>query len=426
MYFYDIIEKKRNKQHLSKEEIDFAVQAFVEGSVSKEQMSSLLMAIVLNGMSYEETLNLTLAMKNSSETLEFKEYLVDKHSTGGVSDSTTLILTPTLAALGVKVAKMSGRSLGFTGGTIDKLEVFEGYNANKTLEEFTDIINKINCSIISQTANLAYADKLIYDLRNKTATVDSIPLIASSIMSKKLASGAKFLLLNVHYGSGAFMQRKKDAIKLARVMVKIGNDSGVLTRACVSNMNVPLASGVGCTNEVISVVHAINGEQSNLLKLSKELCVIILCEVKKISSSVALKLVNETLHSGKTLAKLKELISEHGGKTEILDNINSVAKAKYKVNLTSKEQGYVKNIDARTVAKAVNHLKELNKDENTKKLVGVNLNVKVNTKVNPNDVLLEIFVNDKKHAEKVTGELYHAFRFSRFKTKEKKLIAKII
>lgn len=426
MYFYDIIEKKRNKQHLSKEEIDFAVQAFVEGSVSKEQMSSLLMAIVLNGMTYEETLNLTLAMKNSSETLEFKEYLVDKHSTGGVSDSTTLILTPTLAALGVKVAKMSGRSLGFTGGTIDKLEVFEGYNANKTLEEFTDIINKINCSIISQTANLAYADKLIYDLRNKTATVDSIPLIASSIMSKKLASGAKFLLLNVHYGSGAFMQRKKDAIKLARVMVKIGNDSGVLTRACVSNMNVPLASGVGCTNEVISVVHAINGEQSNLLKLSKELCVIILCEVKKISSSVALKLVNETLHSGKTLAKLKELISEHGGKTEILDNINSVAKAKYKVNLTSKEQGYVKNIDARTVAKAVNHLKELNKDENTKKLVGVNLNVKVNTKVNPNDVLLEIFVNDKKHAEKVTGELYHAFRFSRFKTKEKKLIAKII
>jgi pyrimidine-nucleoside phosphorylase len=426
MYFYDIIEKKRNKQHLSKEEIDFAVHAFVEGSVSKEQMSSLLMAIVLNGMTYEETLNLTLAMKNSSETLEFKEYLVDKHSTGGVSDSTTLILTPTLAALGVKVAKMSGRSLGFTGGTIDKLEVFEGYNANKTLEEFTGIINKINCSIISQTANLAYADKLIYDLRNKTATVDSIPLIASSIMSKKLASGAKFLVLNVHYGSGAFMQRKKDAIKLARVMVKIGNDSGVLTRACVSNMNVPLASGVGCTNEVISVVHAINGEQSNLLKLSKELCVIILCEVKKISSSVALKLVNETLHSGKTLAKLKELISEHGGKTEILDNINSVAKAKYKVNLTSKEQGYVKNIDARTVAKAVNHLKELNKDESTKKLVGVNLNVKVNTKVKPDDVLLEIFVNDKKHAEKVTDELYHAFRFSRFKTKEKKLIAKII
>lgn len=426
MYFYDIIEKKRNSKPLSKEEIDFAVNSFVEGSVSKEEMSSLLMAIVLNGMTYNETLRLTLAMKNSSETLHFEEFLVDKHSTGGVSDSTTLIIVPTLAALGVKIAKMSGRSLGFTGGTIDKLEVFEGYNADKILTEFKEIINKINCSIISQTANLAYADKLIYDLRNKTATVDSIPLIASSIMSKKLASGTKFLLLNVHYGTGAFMANKKDAIKLAKMMVKIGNDSGVITKACVSNMNTPLASGVGCVNEVISVINAINGEESDLLKLSKELCVIILSEVKKISRSEALTLVNQTLSSGKTLEKLKELVSEHGGSVEILNNLNKVQKAKHCVKLTSNTQGYVKNVDAREVAKAVKHLKDLNTNENTKRLVGVNLHVKVNTKVKKGDVLLEVFANDKKHAEKVLEELYSAFTFSKFKTKEKKLIAKII
>lgn len=426
VFIYDIIEKKRKKLELTKEEIDFVITSFVNEKITKAQMSSLLMAIVLNGMTYNETLNLTLAMKNSSEVLSFDEFIVDKHSTGGVSDTTTLIVVPVLASLGVKIAKMSGRSLGFTGGTIDKLEVFEGYNAQKTLSEFQNIIKKINCSIISQTANLAYADKLIYSLRNETATVDSIPLIASSIMSKKLAGGAKFLLLNVHYGSGAFMKSKAQAIKLAKTMVKIGNDSGVKTKAVVSNMNTPLANGVGCSNEVISALESLNGKPSLLLTLSKTLSAVILQNVKNIPFSQALLQVNTTLKNGEAVKKLQELIKEHGGNEQMVVNTGLITRAKHKLIVNSPKSGFVNKIDALIVAKVVNHLKELNESENTKKFVGVKLLVTLGQKVKAGAGLAEIHFNNNKQMAELEKELLTAFEIGNTKRKTKKLIEKII
>lgn len=426
MYIYDIIEKKRKAQSLTEEEINFVVNSYVKGKITHAQMSSLLMAIVLNGMNFNETKWLTLAMKNSSESLHFDEFIVDKHSTGGVSDSTTLILVPLLASLGVKIAKMSGRSLGFTGGTIDKLEVFEGYNANKSLDEFKKIINSINCSIISQTANLAYADKLIYSLRNETATVDSLPLIASSIMSKKLASGAKFLLLNVHYGQGAFMKTKKEAIKLARVMVKIGNSSGVKTRAVVSNMDTPLASGIGCSLEVESALNAIMGENSSLLKLSKILAQVILMEVKQINKKQTQNLIDNALMGEQVINKLQELIKAHGGNYEMVKDLNKLPTSKHKVLIYANTNGYVNKINALKVAKVVNHLKELNKEHSTKNVVGVKLLVNLGSYVKKDTPIAQINLNSKTKLDELKQELSQAFEIGKIKKSQPKLIAKII
>lgn len=426
MFIYDIIEKKRKGLPLTNEEIGFVVNGFVNSTVSKEQMSSLLMAIVLNGMNYTETLALTLAMKNSSETLTFDQFIVDKHSTGGVSDTTTLLVVPILASLDVKIAKMSGRSLGFTGGTIDKLEVFDGYVAQKSLKEFKEIIDKINCSIISQTANLAYADKLIYALRNDTATVDSIPLIASSIMSKKLASGAKFLLLNVTYGSGAFMKNKHDALKLAKVMVKIGNDSGVATKAVVSNMDTPLASGVGCSLEVLSALEALQGKQCRLLSVSKTIATTILQSVKQISLKEASALVYEVLKSGAAVNKLKQLIAMHGGNSEMVTDLKQIPTASKKAVVVAPQSGYVSKLDALTVAKVVNHLKVLNTAEDTKKLVGVNLLCALGDKVKQGSVIAEIHYNNKKQLDDLKVELLNAFVIAKHKAKQSKLIEKIM
>ncbi len=426
MYIYDIIEKKRKKLALTKEEIQFVITSFVNHTITDAQMSSLLMAIVLNGMNYEETLAFTLAMKNSSETLQFSEFIVDKHSTGGVSDTTTLLVVPILASLGVKIAKMSGRSLGFTGGTIDKLEVFEGYQVEKSLQEFEEIVKKINCSIISQTADLAYADKLIYSLRNQTATVDSIPLIASSIMSKKLAGGAKFLLLNVHFGSGAFMESKRDALKLAKLMVKIGNASGVPTKAVVSNMNTPLASGVGCSEEVLSALNALHGENSLLLKLSKVLAREILVSVKNITPTDAEKQVNSVLKNKAALHKLSELILVHGGNAKFVANPKLVPHAKHTLTLNAPRGGYVNRMDARTVAKVVNHLKQLNITESTKKLVGVRLLVTLGQKVKAGDAIAEIHFNTNQQMSELEAELKSAFTIGNVKRRTPKLIEKIM
>ena len=426
MYIYDIIEKKRKALPLSKQEIYFVIDGVVNKTITDAQLSSLLMAIVLNGMNYQETLNLTLAMRDSSEVLKFNDFIVDKHSTGGVSDSTTLIVVPTLASLGVKIGKMSGRALGFTGGTIDKLEVFTGYKAEKSIKEYEQIIGKINCSIISQTANIAYADKLIYALRNKTATVDSIPLIASSIMSKKLAGGAKFLLLNVTYGYGAFMKNKSDAIKLAKIMTQIGNDSGVQTKTVVSKMFAPLASGVGCSLEVESALSALNGEHSDLAKVAKALASVILQNVKNISFSQAYLQVSEAIINGSALNKLEELVKMHGGDWAMVKKPALIPQAKYSIPVECGNSGYVKEINAFKVAKVVNHLQQLNTEETTKKYVGVKLHVSVGSKVWEGMPIAELNVNSKKQMYEIKNELLDAFTFSGLKVKAPKLIDKIL
>lgn len=429
MFAYDIIEKKRNKKELSKNEIDFMVNSFVKGKITDAQMSAFLMAVVLNVMSYEETYCLTHAMKDSGKTLEFPQYVVDKHSTGGVSDSTTLIVVPILASLGISVAKMSGRSLGLTGGTIDKLEVFNGYKAEKGFAEFKKIVDSVGCSIISQTENLAYADKLIYALRNETATVDSIALIASSVMSKKLASGAKFLLLNVHFGSGAFMKTKKDAITLAKLMVKIGNDSNIPTRAIISNMNTPLASGVGSGREVASVIDALNNpktDRSLLLKLSKEIAARMVQNVKKVPYKAAINMVEDVLNTGVAKEKLKEMIKAHSGDETIADDSANVTLPKYTFKLISKHRAYISEIDAMTVARVVKNLRDIAPDADNAKFVGVDLQVSVGDSVKVGDVLAVIHSDTRKQRHDTLVELETAFDFSRSRPKKVKLIEKNI
>lgn len=426
MYMYDIIEKKRLGKTLSKQEIEFVVQGFVANEISKQQMSSLMMAIVLNGMTDQETIDLTLAMKNSSETLQFDEIIVDKHSTGGVSDSTTLLVVPILASLGVKIGKMSGRALGFTGGTIDKLEVFKGYQVQKTLQEFKQLVQQVGCAIISQTKDLAYADKLMYALRNETATVDSIPLIASSIMSKKLAGGSKFLLLNVQYGSGAFMKTKQDAKKLAELMVKIGRGAGVQTHAVVSNMDTPLSAGVGCSLEVEQAMQSLQGKPSKLLELSKVIAVTILQNVKAISKKQATQLVEQAITNKTAMQKLKQLVQAQGGDANMVDNWDLLPVAKYKVPVYAAEFGFVNKLDALTVARVAKHLKDDNKVQSTKQVVGVKLLVGIGDKVKQGQQIAELHVNKKGDFAESVALLQQAFVFARRKKTQPKLIEQII
>ena len=420
MYIYDIIEKKRYGKELTKEEIEFTVAGFVKGDITEAQMSALLMAITINGMTDKETWCLTKAMQNSGKSYKFPFKSVDKHSTGGVGDSTTLIVVPTLAAMGLRVTKMSGKALGFTGGTIDKIKCFDGYNPEMTEEKFLDTIRKCGCVVMSQSADVAVADKLIYALRDKTATVDSIPLIASSIMSKKLASGADTILLDVKYGTGAFMKTIEDAKKLAKLMVKIGKSDGKNVSAVITNMNVPLSDGVGCNQEVYSAIKALHGENSKLAELSKYLCAKLYSEAKGKPFNECKKLVSETISSGKAIEKLREMIMLGGGNADIIDHPEKLLISDYVVTVVSKKNAYVNNIDAYKVAKFVNHLKD-SAVEKQKYRAGIMLNVHVGDQVHENDTLATIYSSQKVTNETIE-ELLACFEFGDKDTSDYKLI----
>ena len=314
MRMYDIIEKKKNKLPLTKEEIEFFVNGYVNNLIPDYQVSSLLMAIVLNGMDDLEVTNLTLSMANSGDRLNLNFNAVDKHSTGGVGDKTTLIITPIVASLDCKVAKMSGKGLGYTGGTIDKLESIPGFKVQLSDEEFINQINSINLSVISQTKNMAPADKKIYALRDVTATVESIPLIASSIMSKKIASGAKNLVLDIKVGSGAFMKNINDATKLGKTMVNIGKNASINTVAVLSNMNEPLGNNIGNNLEVLEAIEVLKGNGSkDLTDISIELASYMVSITKKITYEEAKTKVIEVLNNGQALNKFYELIKYQDG-----------------------------------------------------------------------------------------------------------------
>ena len=292
MSFVDTILKKKAGLALSEEEIRAFARGAADGSIPDYQLASLLMAICFQGMTKEETVGLTLAMAESGDTVDlscFGTLSVDKHSTGGVGDKTTLIVAPIAAACGLKVAKMSGRGLGHTGGTADKLEAIKGYNTNLTSDEFFNIVNKIGVAVVTQSGNLTPADKKLYALRDVTATVESIPLIASSVMSKKIASGAKNIVLDVKYGSGAFMKTKDDAESLANSMVKIGNLCGRKTSALITNMNVPLGFAVGNSLEVIEAINVLKGKQKgDLYEISIALAVSLIAFLAAIVPKVAI------------------------------------------------------------------------------------------------------------------------------------------
>lgn len=429
MDILEILNKKRKKQELTKEEIEFFVAGVTSGKLKDYEISALLMAISINGMTSRETTDLTLAMASSGDVLNLDDIVgtkVDKHSSGGVSDTTTLILAPILAVCGLKVAKMSGRGLGFTGGTIDKLEAISGFKTELSEEEFKNNVNKVGACIMCQTACLAPADKVLYALRDQTATVESLPLIASSIMSKKLASGAEVILLDVKCGRGAFMKTQKDAEQLAKAMVEIGKNAGKKIVAVVTDMNYPLGSGIGCALEVNDAINVLNGAENNLADLSKFFASKIISMATGKSEKESKNMVENAINSKSALKKFVEIVSSQGGDALEVEKL-ALKTEKKSFILTSKKYGYVADIDAIKLSKIValfgGARTEIGGKLNHK--VGVKLLVSVGDKVTSGQELIEVFSN-KKLSSEVQTLLEESIIIENKKVKKPQIIKKII
>jgi len=422
MNIIDIIVKKKNKEILTYDEIKYAVDNFIGGEVKDYQMSSLLMAIVLNGMSEEEIFNLTKIMLDSGDKIDLSKIngiKVDKHSTGGVGDKTTLVVGPLAAACGVPIAKMSGKGLGFTGGTIDKLESIKGFNTNISEERFINQVNDIRISLVSQSGNLVPADKKIYALRDVTGTTESIPLIASSIMSKKLASGADKIVLDVKVGRGAFMKTIEDAKKLSETMIKIGNNFGKEVVALITNMDYPLGYTIGNAIEVKEAIETLDGNgEERFTKLCLVLASYMVSIGKEISVEDALDMVTEKLNNKEALNKFKGLVKSQDG------DIDSISLSKESVDLISKEDGYITDINPIVLAEFINKLGagRQSKDDIINYGVGVKLNKQINEKVSTGDKLLTIICDEKIDI----NELYSAFKISNEKIDNPKIIFDVV
>lgn len=405
MNIQEIIAKKRDKQILSKEEIQYFIENYTNGNIADYQASALIMAIYINGMNEEEITNLTLAMANSGEILDLSELgtVVDKHSTGGVGDKVTLILAPTIASLGVPVAKMSGRGLGYTGGTIDKLESIPGYRTNIDEKEFIQNVKKIGISLIGQTLNLAPADKKIYALRDATSTTESIPLIASSIMSKKIAAGANKIVLDVTYGSGAFMKTKEQAQKLADTMIKIGELANRETVAVITPMEEPLGKNVGNTLEVIEAVEALQGSiQEDVKNVVLELGSSMLKLAGKGDNLEENKRrMMENINNGKALEKFRELVINQGGDVSYIDDLSKFNKAKYILPVKLEKEGMVKELKAEEVGKLSVFLGagRMKKEDKIEPEAGITLNSKVGNTVTKDQIVAYVYANDEQKAK---------------------------
>lgn len=415
MNIQDIIAKKRDKKVLDKEDINFFVQEYTKGNIEDYQASALIMAIYINGMNEEEITMLTLAMAESGDILDLKELgnVVDKHSTGGVGDKVTLILAPIIASLGIPVAKMSGRGLGYTGGTIDKLESIPGYNINLTEQEFINNVKKIGISLIGQTLNLAPADKKIYALRDATSTTESIPLIASSIMSKKIAAGANKIVLDVTYGSGAFMKTKERAKELADTMIKIGKLANRETTAVITPMEQPLGRNIGNTLEVIEAVEALKG---NIQDDVKEVVLELGSQMIKLAGKgnnldENKEKMLENIRNGKALEKFMELVKNQGGDVTYIENTDKFEKAKYIMPVILDKCGIIKNLNAEEIGKILVFLGggRIKKQDIIDKSVGIVLNKKIGDTVEEKDIVAYVHANDErkgKEAVKRLKEIY--------------------
>ena len=411
MNIQEIIETKRDKHKLSKQQIEYFVKNYTSGDITDYQASALIMAIYINGMDEEETTNLTLAMANSGDILDLSELgtVVDKHSTGGIGDKVTLILAPIIASLGIPVAKMSGRGLGYTGGTADKLESIPGYKVEVEEKEFIENVKKIGISLITQTSNLAPADKKIYALRDSINCVESIPLIASSIMSKKIASGANKIVLDVTCGSGAFMKTVEDAKKLAETMEKIGKLSNRETIAVITDMNEPLGKTVGNTLEVIESIEALNG------KMEKDVEEVVLLLGSNMMKLAGLgenieenkNRIKENIRNGKALEKFRELVINQGGDISYIDNIEKFPKAKYIIPLVAEKNGVIESLDAEKVGKISVFLGagRIKKEDTIQKEVGLVFEKKVGDNVNIGDILAYIHGNNEEKTKEAVEEL---------------------
>ena len=415
MRMYDIIMNKRNGLELSKEEIEYFVKGFTKGDIPDYQASALLMAIYFNKMNKRETKDLTLAMANSGDMLSLNKIegiKVDKHSTGGVGDKTTILLAPLVASCGVPVAKMSGRGLGHTGGTIDKLESFKGFSVNLLEEKFIENVNKHKIALVAQTGHLAPADKKIYALRDVTATVENMSLIASSIMSKKIASGADSIVLDVKVGEGAFMKTPRDARALAQEMVDIGNSVGRKTIAIISDMNQPLGYAIGNSLEVIEAINTLKGKgPSDLLELTLNLGSYMLILGKKASSfDEGYNMLLQNIKNKKALEKLKEFVKIQGGDERYIDDTNLFEKASYIIEVKAKNSGIVSKIHAEKVGLIAMELGagRVTKESKIDLSVGIVLNKKCKDKVNKGETLAYIHANDKEKGEKALEKLINA------------------
>ncbi|MEI4803642.1 pyrimidine-nucleoside phosphorylase [Bacillus sp. NPDC077411] len=431
MRMVDIIAKKRDGKELTTEEIQFFIKGYTDGTIPDYQVSALAMAIFFQDMSDRERADLTMAMVESGETIDLSEIegvKVDKHSTGGVGDTTTLVLGPLVAALDVPVAKMSGRGLGHTGGTIDKLEAVEGFHVEITKEQFIDIVNRDKVAVIGQTGNLTPADKKIYALRDVTGTVNSIPLIASSIMSKKIAAGADAIVLDVKTGAGAFMKTEEDAIELAHAMVRIGNNVGRQTMAVISDMSQPLGFAIGNALEVKEAIDTLKGEgPADLTELVLVLGSQMVVLAKKANTlEEAREMLKEVMKNGKAIEKFKQFLSNQGGDSSIVDQPEKLPQAKYVIDVPARTSGVVSNIvaDEFGIAAMLLGAGRATKEDEIDLAVGLMLRKKVGDAVKEGEPLVTIYAN-REDVEEVKAKIYENISISE-KAEAPKLIHTVI
>lgn len=433
MRMYDIIMKKRSGCELTKEEIQFVVEGYTKGEIPDYQVSALMMAIYFQKMTREETAALTMAMAHSGDVLDLSAISgikVDKHSTGGVGDKTSLALTPMVAACGIPVAKMSGRGLGHTGGTIDKLESFPGFRTDLTSQQFIDQVNRIGIAIMGQTADLAPADKKLYALRDVTATVDNLSLIASSIMSKKLAAGADAIVLDVKTGSGAFMKTEEDAMSLAHEMVRIGKDAGKRTMAVVSDMDQPLGYAVGNALEVKEAIDTLRGKGPEDFK---ELCLtlgscMLIAGGKAKNHQEAEDMLLATIENGSALKKFAEFVEAQGGDSAAVYDTERLPKAGIIQPIAAPQNGYISHIicDEIGIASLILGGGRETKTSKIDLSVGLVLTAKVGDYVKAGEPLAWIHANDEQKAKEAQKRFLSAYQFSEKKVSQHKLIKTII
>ncbi|MGG1619322.1 pyrimidine-nucleoside phosphorylase [Paenibacillus sp. NRS-1782] len=418
MRMVDLIEKKRDGKELTTEEINFIIQGYTQGEIPDYQVSALAMSIFFKDMTERERADLTMAMVHSGDTIDLSAIegvKVDKHSTGGVGDTTTLVLAPLVAALDIPVAKMSGRGLGHTGGTIDKLEAIAGFHVEISKDEFVDLVNRSKIAVIGQSGNLTPADKKLYALRDVTATVNSIPLIASSIMSKKIAAGSDAIVLDVKTGAGAFMKTVDDAKELAHAMVSIGNNVGRKTMAVISDMSQPLGLAIGNSLEVKEAIDTLRGQGPKDLE---ELCMALGSQMvflagKANSLEDAEEKLKEVIHNGKALEKFKEFIANQGGDASVVDHPERLPQAQYLIEVPAKQDGLVAEIVADEIGTAAMLLGagRATKESEIDLAVGLMLNKKVGDAVKVGDSLVTIHANREDVAQ-VLEKIYANIRIA--------------
>lgn len=428
MRMYDIIEKKKLGQAMRKEEIEFFIRGYVAGEIPDYQASALMMAIYFQGMTEQETADLTLCMAASGETVDLSSIpgiKVDKHSTGGVGDKTSLIVSPIVASLGVHVAKMSGRGLGHTGGTIDKMEAIPGMQTSISRERFLEIVRQVGFSIIGQSGNLVPADKKLYALRDVTATVDSIPLIASSIMSKKIAAGSDCILLDVKTGSGAFMKTPEDSVKLAQAMVSIGENAGRKTIALITDMDEPLGLAIGNALEIQEVCRTLHGKgPDDLTAVCMELAANMLFLAGKGKLSECRTAARNSISDGSAFQKLREMVTAQGGDVSVLDEPDRFEKAKVSVDVEAKKSGYLYSVNTEQCGIASMELGagREKKEDHIDFSAGIFLHKKVGDFVNDGDTLATLYSSSESFCETASSTLLDAIEIRAEKPDRKPLI----